>query len=292
MSLKSTEGLHVVQRSFIAVAVIGAMLLVGCGSSEETTQQEQPGEPLGAAQEKPKQDKPMDQALTSFIGEKPAAQPAASTRKDSVVAPPAPDLDKQIDELRTENTSLKQKIVKLEQDNRTLNARIAENDAALAAEKERADKAEEALKAAPPAAAAPVAAAAAAPAMSAEKSSASMSSYEDALKAFNSRRYDEALKMLQAMLTTGVPEDLADNCTYWMGESYYAKKKYKDAAAHFEDVMKFKNSEKKGDAEFMLAQSYERLGNKVKAKEAYEKVVKDFPLNKHVKRAKERWAKL
>ncbi len=291
MSLKSTEGLHVVQRSFIALAVIGAMLLVGCGSSEEATQQEQPGEPLGAAQEQPKQDKPMDQALTSFIGEKPAAQPAAPVKKDSVVAPPAPDLDKQIDELRTENTTLKQKIVKLEQDNRTLNARIAENDAALAAEKERADKAEEALKAAPAVAAAP-AAATPAPAMSAEKSSASMSSYEEALKAFNGRRYDDALTMMQAMLTAGVPEDLADNCTYWMGESYYAKKKYKDAVTQFQDVMKFKNSEKKGDAEFMLAQSYERLGEKVKAKEAYEKVVKDFPLNKHVKRAKERWAKL
>ena len=53
-----------------------------------------------------------------------------------------------------------------------------------------------------------------------------------------------------------------------------------------------KNSEKKADAQFMIAQTYERLGDKIKAKAAYEKVVKDYPMSKNVKRAKARWANL
>ena len=42
----------------------------------------------------------------------------------------------------------------------------------------------------------------------------------------------------------------------------------------------------------MIAQTYERLGDKIKAKAAYEKVVKDYPMSKNVKRAKARWANL
>jgi len=285
MSHKNKEGLITTKRFLFSLAVIGAMILVGCGSSQEATQGQQ-GQQLGAPQEAPKQEKPMDQALTSFIGEKEPQKPAEPAKTEPAPGPKVADLEKQLEDLRTENTSLKQKIVKLEQDNRTLNARIADNDAKLVAEKERADKAEEALKAAP---AVKAKATAVEPP---EKAGASMSAYEEALKAFNGRRYDDAVAMLQSMLSAGVADDLADNCTYWIGESYYAKKKYKQAAASFQDVMKFKYSEKKGDAEFMLAQSYERMGNKVKAKEAYEKVVKDYPMCKNVKRAKERWAKL
>jgi TolA-binding protein len=57
-------------------------------------------------------------------------------------------------------------------------------------------------------------------------------------------------------------------------------------------VFQYKTSEKKGDAQFMLAQCFERTGDKAKAKEAYEKVVKDYPTSDTVKKAKERWGKL
>jgi TolA-binding protein len=42
----------------------------------------------------------------------------------------------------------------------------------------------------------------------------------------------------------------------------------------------------------MIAQCYEITGDKAKAKEAYEKVVKDYPTNNNVKKAKERWGRL
>ena len=42
----------------------------------------------------------------------------------------------------------------------------------------------------------------------------------------------------------------------------------------------------------MIARSYENLGSKAKAKAAYEKVVKNYPMSKNVKAAKAHWAKL
>ena len=50
--------------------------------------------------------------------------------------------EKQISDLRTENTSVKQRNVKLEEDNRLLTARLNDTETKLAAEKNREDKAE------------------------------------------------------------------------------------------------------------------------------------------------------
>ena len=57
-------------------------------------------------------------------------------------------------------------------------------------------------------------------------------------------------------------------------------------------MLKYKVSEKKADAQFMIAQCLERTGRKAEAKAAYEKVVKEYPMSDLVKKAKARWAKL
>jgi tol-pal system protein YbgF len=279
MILNHFAGLRPLKRYGVIAALVGAFFLMGCGGSEEATQEDQGMEP--AVQ----QDKPaMDQALTSFVGEKePEKKPEPAqtepAKPEPVVTPQPSDADKQIEELRTENTTLKQKLVKLEQDAQMMNARLTEYESKLAAEKERADKAEEALKGKVPVVEEPA------------KPMAG-GSYDDALMAFKAKKYDDASKMFQGLLDAGVSKDLADNCTYWIGESKFAKRKYKDAMANFEAVMQFKVSEKKADAQYMIAQCLERTGNKVEAKAAYEKVVKDYPMSSLVKKAKARWAKL
>jgi tol-pal system protein YbgF len=121
--------------------------------------------------------------------------------------------------------------------------------------------------------------------------SVSTSTYDDALKAFNSRKYTVAAKGFEA-IGRGTNSDLAKRATYWLGETYFAQKKYNEALPLFQETLKFKNSEKKADAQFMIARTYENLGSKAKAKAAYEKVVKNYPMSKNVKAAKARWAKL
>jgi TolA-binding protein len=307
MSLNKLKGQCTMMRQhwFMAV-VLFTFILVGCGSTEETTQDqsqaarpadkgapaEQPkvqtAQPAQPAQSVPPPAKPQveanstDQALTSFIGapepEQKTEHPAAPVVAQSELA----QYEKQIQDLRTENTGLKQKIVKLEEDNRSLASLMSDLEAKLAAEKERADHAV-AAQAAPAPAAAPV---------TVGNPSAALGVYEDGLKTFNKRKYTDAMQAFNDALAKGISEDLRDNCIYWIGESEFALKKYSDALKKFQDVIAIKSSDKKGDAQFMIGQTYEKLGNKKKAKTAYEKVVKEYPMSKNVKHAKERWAKL
>jgi tol-pal system protein YbgF len=288
MSLKnvgsSNSGLRHTWFIFLSFA---AILLIGCGGSEEATMQppnaqDTTSKPLGTVeQEKPVEVKPMEQALTNFIGAD--TEKAVVTPKPAIVAPAQlSQYEKQIEDLRTENTSLKQKNANLEMENRGINARISEVEAKYAAEKLRADKAEESARNTVQA-----------QKVEEEKSApVSTSTYDAALKAFNSRKYDAAAKGFKAIVDGGSNVDLANRAKYWLGETYFAQKKYKEALPLFQESLKLKNSEKKADAQFMIAQTYDRLGNKVNAKAAYEKVVKDYPMSKNVKRAKERWAKL
>ncbi len=204
--------------------------------------------------------------LLGFIGCS-SEEATRSEEKAMPAVPPKPSAEQlKIDELTAENINLKQKLVKVEQDNNTLNARLTDIEAKLRAEMEKA--------AAPPPPP-PVTA-----------------TYEGAQKAFSEKNYDEAIKMFQALLDGGIAQDQADNCRYWIGESYFGKKEYQEAVKNFEQVLQFQFSEKKGDALFMLGRSYELLGDKAKAKESFERVVKDYPTNNNVKKAKEHWGRL
>ena len=289
MSL-SFQGSANTMRHYLVVAVLATGLtLTGCGGGEEATQAENQTESQQAGEQK-KDENPYGQALTSFVGEEKKQQPQEAQPQTQAAQPPATaTYEKQLEDLRTENTSLKQRIVKLEQDNRTLNARLSDSEAKIMAEKERADKAETAAKSMP------MTLRGSQVTESGESKSAppmDVSSYEDALKAFNARQYTNAMNGLQTILAGGVRDDWADNCKYWIGECQFATKKYSDAVKSFEDVLAYKNSEKKADAQFMIAQAYDRLGKKAEAKEAYEKVVKDYPTSRNAKKAKSRWAKL
>lgn len=287
---------------FLLLGGLLTVTLTSCGSSEEATtteegmQEERTDQTLGEQPAKKEED-PNQAALTSFIGAAPKKEEA---KKEEPAAPqpsPATELQRQIDDLRAENTSLKQKIVKLEQDNRSLTARLADTEAKLMAEKERADKALESARTVATRGGQVTDAAAGAPTPSAptamtKPASVSPAAYNDALKLFKSKNYDATINTLQGLIDGGIADDLKDNCYYWKGEAYFAKRNYTEAIKNFEKVLEFRKSEKKADAQFMIAQSYDRMGNKAKAKEAYEKVVKDYPTSSKVQRAKERWAKL
>jgi tol-pal system protein YbgF len=206
-------------------------------------------------------------AILSWVG----CSSEQAVRSEQTAFTRAPSSEqRKIDSLETVNVTQKQKLVKFEQDNNMLNARLNDVEAKLKAELDKAA----AAATPPPPPPAPTA------------------TYEGAQKAFAEKKYDDAIQMFQALLDGGAPEDLADNCHYWIGESYFGKKEFQEAVKHFEMVLQYKISEKKGDAHFMLGRSYEMLGDKAKAKESYEKVVKDYPTNDNVKKAKERWGRL
>src|SRR3990172_1872188 len=293
---------HLVRNLLLGSMVFGALMIAGCGSSEEVASEEEgfSDEPLAADQTQPEEKKKEaadQQALTSFIGaapkkEEPKQEPVVQPSVQQEAPPPAP-VTTPAEDVKTENTSLKQKVVKLEQDVRTLNARISDTESKYMAEKERADKAEEAAKIAAQSAVI----SARGGLIEAEEpvtptSEASMGAYDRALSQFKGRKYDDAIGTLEGLLGSGVSKNLEDNCHYWIGESNFGKKNYQEAMKHFEMVFGYAKSEKLADANFMIGQCYERTGDKAKAKESYEKVVKDFPMSSLVQRAKGRMARL
>ncbi|MEX2117931.1 MAG: tetratricopeptide repeat protein [Bacteroidota bacterium] len=282
---------RVIRRIGFSAMLFSALSLMSCGSSQEAATEEEAfdEEPL-AEQAAPAQEEAGDQqALTSFIGaapkkEEPKKEEPLPVQEPFVqkTTPPPGDLEG----LRTQNTSLQQQIVKLEQDTRSLSARLSDAETKYMAEKDRANKAEEAAKVAAQSAA-----------ISARTSFEPMSNdlmtaYKDALVAFNSKAYDAAIMKFEGVLKSGVGTGLADNCHYWIGESNYGKKNYAGAVRHFETVLQDDKSEKLADANFMLGQCYEHLGQKDKAKEHYEIVARDFPMSGNVSRAKQRAARL
>lgn len=288
--ISAQPNLFVRRNAAIAFAVVALFAINGCGGSEEATQGQATGQTADTTGAKP-----YDQALTNFVG----AQPSDTTQKPIVKpvqqtqASPSEEFQKQMDALKTDNTDLRQKNLKLEDDVQKLTSRLNDSEAKYASEKQRADSLEEAAKMAMTVAAQPMAETKKTESMvTAERTDIPMAEYEDALGAFKSKQYADAAAAFQKMLDEKVPEAIADNCHYWIGESKYASKKYKDALQEFETVLNFKKSEKKGDAQFMIGQCYERMGDKVRAKEAFEKVVKDYPMSANVKKAKERWARL
>ncbi|GJQ21386.1 MAG: hypothetical protein HBSIN02_17410 [Bacteroidia bacterium] len=289
MVLNSSDVWAGLRRIGYGALLASALLIMSCGSSEEAMMEEEGFEDEGVLTEKPTaQDADSDQqALTSFIG----AAPKKEEKKEEAppvdqppvqqtpVTPPATTME----ELKMENTSLKQQIVKLEQDVRSLSARLSDSEAKYMAEKQRADKAEEAARVAAQSAM-----------ISARSGSETVvgseaeSAYEVALQAFRTKAYDDAVARFQNLLNSGVGPKLEDNCHYWIGESQYGKKSYAEAAKHFQMVLQYEDSEKLADAHFMLAQCYERMGDKAKAKQEYETVAKDFPMSANASRARER----
>lgn len=297
MVLSTVEGRWVMLRLFIiSFMVAGALSLGGCAGSEETMTEEEGFEEAAPAEETveepaKKEESGDQQALTSFLGAAPPKkeeqpkkeEPKTEPIVQETVQPPATGTN-QMEELRTENTSLKQKIVKLEQDNRTFSARISDTETKYMTEKERADKAEEAARSSVSTRGKDMS--------ETLPSGEAKTAYGVALRSFKSKQYDASISQLQGLLDGGTEPNLADNCHYWLGEANFGKRNYQEALKHFEMVFEYKNSEKLADAQYMMAHCYERLGDKAKAKEAYERVVKDYPTSNNVQRAKQRWVKM
>ena len=185
-----------------------------------------------------------------------------------------------MNKLRVQNDSLRIQLASLEQANRSNIARAADLETQLR---------DLQLRAAAPS---PHSSPSPSPATATPVSRNTNDMYESALRLFRSRHYHESSSMLEQLLNTRPPADLEDNCAYWMGECAYAMKQYKEAIGHFGKVFGFKQSEKKDDAQIMIANSYYALGDKAAAKQEYNKLLEKYPASPYAKRAKERLSKL
>jgi|WetSurMetagenome_2_1015567.scaffolds.fasta_scaffold275715_1 TolA-binding protein len=180
-------------------------------------------------------------------------------------------LQQDLKNYKSENETLKQRLSKIEQDNQTLTARTAELETQLNEIKEK-----------------PIVA----PPFQKPITADPLSTYQEAMTQFHDRNYTRAAALFQSALDAGVPDIYQDNCYYWQGECAFGEKKFSKAIELFQQVFSFKISDKKDDSQLMIGNCYVAMGNKEKAKEAYERFIKKFPASPYIQRVKEKLGKL
>jgi tol-pal system protein YbgF len=118
------------------------------------------------------------------------------------------------------------------------------------------------------------------------------SGYEGALSAFRGRDFSGAIQQFESLINSGVGDDLADNCHYWIGESYYGMGRYSDAINHFRMVLKYAKSEKKDDSQLMIGNACLAMGDKAAARDEYNKLISSYPASPLADKAREKLSRL
>jgi tol-pal system protein YbgF len=250
-----------------ACLLAAGVCLTGCGPTEETFEDEQ----WEAAPPPPPAEAPAISAapLVPPTTDTPAAYPSTT------VVSPASAMALRADSLMRSNVMLQGQIEALTAENQSLRARVNDLEA-----KARA------AQMAPPAAAVTPSRAYVNP------SSDLRGAYSDALDQFMNRNYQAAIEQFEGILQANPKMDLSDNCTYWIGESYYALKNYGEAMRQFERVLDYPASGKKPYAQYMIGNSRLALGNRAAAREAFEAVVSSYPASPLVPKAQAKLARL
>ena len=109
--------------------------------------------------------------------------------------------------------------------------------------------------------------------------------YKNALALFHHKKYSDSNKVLLGLLEANPEHRLKSNFVYWIGENYFARKKYFQAAAEFEKVLGFAHSTKKDDSLMMLGRTYLQLGDFEAANSNFERLIVEFPLSEFKEKA-------
>ena len=111
--------------------------------------------------------------------------------------------------------------------------------------------------------------------------------YDEGLKFFKARKYKDATATFEDLTASTADPTLISNAHYWLGECYYAMKRYDEAVQAFEKTLTYPKSYKEGAAYVMLGMSYVHLGDKEKARAAWQELIKKDPKSHYAVRAKE-----
>ena len=102
--------------------------------------------------------------------------------------------------------------------------------------------------------------------------------YERAYEALLRRRFDAAEAGFKGFLRQYPRHELAGNSQYWLGETYYARGRFRDAAAAFvKGYKKYKTGRKAPDSLLKLAMTLKRLGQKSEACSTLDQLDRQFP---------------
>ena len=103
------------------------------------------------------------------------------------------------------------------------------------------------------------------------------SAYNAAYDLLKDLKYEQAQKALLDFLEKYPDHELAGNAQYWLGETFYVRRMYEDAAIAFATgFKKYKNSTKSPDNLLKLGLSMQQLDKKKEACTAFKSLKKEF----------------
>lgn len=113
--------------------------------------------------------------------------------------------------------------------------------------------------------------------------------YDESLELYNKGEYERAISAFEQFVIMYPQDALTDNALYWIGESYYAQKKFNDALIYFHRiVVDFPQADKVPSALYKEALTLESLDMQKEAEGALKELIARFPNSEEAKEARKR----
>lgn len=105
-----------------------------------------------------------------------------------------------------------------------------------------------------------------------------METYQAAYRDYQRGNYDLAIEGFRDFLDTSASSDLADNAAYWIGESLFSQKKYREAIGQFDAVVnKYPKSDKVPGALLKKGYAYINVGERAQGVVQLQYVLHEHP---------------
>ena len=120
-----------------------------------------------------------------------------------------------------------------------------------------------------------------------------MDTYNAALRDYQRGNYDLAIEGFEEFLQVNPRSELADNAAYWIGESLFSQKKYREAIQQFDSVVNnYPRSEKVPGALLKKGFSYISVGERAQGVVQLQYVLHEHPKSQEASLARQRLKQL
>ena len=120
-----------------------------------------------------------------------------------------------------------------------------------------------------------------------------METYQSAYRDYQRGNFDLAIEGFRDFLSSSANSDLADNASYWIGESLFSQKKYREAIEQFDAVVnKYPKSDKVPGALLKKGYSYISIGERAQGVVQLQYVVHEHPRSQEASLARQRLKQL